>query len=201
MICFQLRVIVSAKSSSRSLGCASRSAVSTAACSSGMIRICSGRNAVARAARRQQLRHLVGLPAARLVVAPEDVAVELAGRDPADVARCPRRAGRPARPAPPCAGPPASSRSTRSAHRRDRGRVVAVVEDDLERVLVEDVHPARGLEERGVEGAQPVADVLELEPMLKAIAAANIAFCTLCSARPSSVAGIRWVHSSGMWAP
>ena len=34
--------------------------------------------------------------------------------------------------------------------------------------------------------------------MLNAIAAANIAFCTLCMARPSSVAGIRWVQSSGM---
>ena len=40
-----------------------------------------------------------------------------------------------------------------------------------------------------------------LSPMLNAIAAANIAFCTLCSARPSSVAGMRWVQSSGMWAP
>ena len=60
--------------------------------------------------------------------------------------------------------PAGSSRSTSSAHRLDRGRVVAVVEDDLERVLVEDVHPARRLEERGVERAEPVADVLELEP-------------------------------------
>jgi hypothetical protein len=32
-----------------------------------------------------------------------------------------------------------------------------------------------------------------------ASAAANIAFCTLCIARPSSVAGIKCVHISGMW--
>ena len=49
------------------------------------------------------------------------------------------------------------------AHRLDRRGVVAVVEDHLERMLVEDVHPARRLEERRVEGPQPVADVLELE--------------------------------------
>jgi hypothetical protein len=40
-----------------------------------------------------------------------------------------------------------------------------------------------------------------LIPSENAIAAANIAFCTLCRARPSSVAGIRCVHSSGMWLP
>ena len=40
-----------------------------------------------------------------------------------------------------------------------------------------------------------------LIPSENAIAAATIAFCTLCIARPSRVAGIRCVHSSGMWLP
>ena len=37
--------------------------------------------------------------------------------------------------------------------------------------------------------------------MENAIAAATIALLTLCVARPSIVAGIRCVQSSGMWAP
>ena len=48
-------------------------------------------------------------------------------------------------------------------HRVHRVRVVAVVEDDLERMLVVDVGASRGLEERRVEGAQPLADGLKLE--------------------------------------
>ena len=37
--------------------------------------------------------------------------------------------------------------------------------------------------------------------VLESLGAANMAFCTLCAARPSSVAGIRCVHSSGICPP
>src|SRR5579862_9425882 len=38
-----------------------------------------------------------------------------------------------------------------------------------------------------------------LIPSENAMAAANIAFCTLWMARPSRVAGIRWVHIPLLW--
>ena len=40
---------------------------------------------------------------------------------------------------------------------------MTVVEDDLERVFVENISPAGSLEERRIEGLKPVADVLELD--------------------------------------
>ena len=45
----------------------------------------------------------------------------------------------------------------------DRVRVVAVVQQHLERMLVEHVHAARRLEERRVERAQALADRVELD--------------------------------------
>ena len=163
MTCFQVRVIASAKMSSRSPGWASRSAASMAACSSGMTSDLLGRHAGREQRVAQQVRHLVRPAAAEVVVAPADVVVEPSRRDPADLGDVlvAAVAGRREHADPPAR--PTSSRCTSSAHRLDRGRVVAVVEDHLERVLVEDVHPARRLEERRVEGAQPLADVLELD--------------------------------------
>ncbi len=38
-------------------------------------------------------------------------------------------------------------------------------------------------------------------PIAYAITAANMAFCTLCSALPSIVAGMRWVQRSGRCVP
>ena len=57
-----------------------------------------------------------------------------------------------------------------------------------------DVHAPRRLEEAGVEGAQALADGVQLDAQAEGHAAANMAFCTLCMALPSSVAGIRCVH-------
>ena len=48
-------------------------------------------------------------------------------------------------------------------HGADGGLVVAVVEDDAEAVLVEDVHPAGRLEEGVVEGPEAGADLVERE--------------------------------------
>ena len=48
-------------------------------------------------------------------------------------------------------------------HRRHRVRVVAVVEQHLERMLVEHIHAPGRLEERRVEGAQTLADRIELD--------------------------------------
>ena len=87
------------------------------------------------------------------------------------------------------------------AHGPHRGGVVAVVEDDLERVLAEHVHPAGRLEERGVEGAQPVADVLELLAQAVGDGGGDHGVLHVVQRPASMVAGIRWVQSSGMWRP
>ncbi len=49
------------------------------------------------------------------------------------------------------------------AHGAHGSRIMRVVEDDLERMFVVDVHATRRLEEGRVEGAQAVADVLEAD--------------------------------------
>ena len=49
-------------------------------------------------------------------------------------------------------------------HRRDGGRVVAVVQNDLERMFVEHVRPPGRLEEGCIKRAQPVADIVEINP-------------------------------------
>ncbi len=48
-------------------------------------------------------------------------------------------------------------------HHADRMGIVAVVEQHLERMLVEHVHATRRLEEGGVEGAQALADGIQLD--------------------------------------
>ena len=58
--------------------------------------------------------------------------------------------------------PRTSSLSARSHHHAHGGGVVGVVEDDLERVLVEHVEPAGRLVEARREGAEAVADVVEV---------------------------------------
>ncbi len=103
-----------------------------------------------------------GLPAPEVVVPAADVAVEVSRGNAADlvdvlVAPVSRRRDH----ADATAG--YIQPLHQLAHRLDRGRIVAVVEDDLERMLVVDVHPPGGLEERGIERPEPVADVLQLE--------------------------------------
>ena len=59
--------------------------------------------------------------------------------------------------------PSTSKRSHNVAYGSDRRRVVRVVENDLERMLVVDVHAPGRLEERRVEGPQAVANILEVD--------------------------------------
>ncbi len=98
--------------------------------------------------------------------------------------------------------PLTSSREARSAIIADGVRVVPVVEQHLERVLVEDVHAARRLEERGVEGAQALADRIELDAQRERHRGGEHRILHVVQWRAlPSVAGIRCVHSSGMWPP
>ena len=143
-----------------------------------------------------QLRHLVGSAAAGVVVGVAEVGVEVAGHllgDVADVLVAAVAGG----------GDADDALAERLQaldevdHGADGGLVVAVVEDDAEAVLVEDVHAAGRLVEGVVEGPEAVADLVEREPEAQAMAAVNMAFSTLCSALPSTVAGMRWVQISG----
>ncbi len=152
--------MLSPKISSRSPAWAPERAAKIASCSSGITSIAACVDAGAEQAVAQQLGHLVGPAAARVVVAPADVVVEVAGAELGDLADVlvAAVAGRGEHADPPALGVQAVDQLD---HRLHGGRVVAVVEDHLERVLVEDVHAPRRLEEGGVEGAQAVADVVE----------------------------------------
>src|SRR5260221_30744 len=79
-----------------------------------------------------------------------DVVTEAAGGDPGDLGEVlvAAVAGRGQHAEAPAADVEALHQP---AHRLDRRRVVAVVEDDLEGMLVEYVHPAGCLEEAGIE--------------------------------------------------
>ena len=106
---------------------------------------------------------LVAVAAAQRVVAAADVVVEVAGhraRDVADVVVAPVARTGNDDDAP--AGDVEAFGELR--HGLDRVRVVAVVQDDLERMLIEDVGAARRLEEGRVEGAEALTDRLELDP-------------------------------------
>ena len=113
--------------------------------------------------RRHDARHFVGPAVAQVVVAPADVVVEAARRRRCAIARrsSSRRSPGPASTTMRRPGDVEPAREV--GEHADRVRVVAVVEEHLERMLVVDVHAARRLEERRVEGAQALADRVELD--------------------------------------
>ena len=115
------------------------------------------------------VRNLGRAAPAGVVVALEHVAVEVPGgerRDLADVlVAAVAGGGEDGDP------PPADLQLAREVHHHaHRVRVVGVVQDDLEGVLVEDVEAARRLVVRRGKGAEAVADVVQPDPLHRALA-------------------------------
>ena len=88
------------------------------------------------------------------------------------------------------------SRSTNSPSASSGRGVVGVVDDHPVAVELEHVEPARRHVVRGREGSQALPDVVQVGPAAHDAAAAARAFWTFILARPSNVAGMRWVQTS-----
>ena len=164
------RLISSPKPSTRSSPRALPPARSMASCSPITTSTAPPPRGAGGARRRARPPHRAPPAPARVVVALADVVVEVAGRRGSRSRGCPRRGGRqgPRGRGAPCRGRPACP--PRLHHHAHRVGVVRVVEDDLERVLVEDVEAAGRFVVARRERAQAVADVVDGDAVHRVLA-------------------------------